>query len=144
MICVPSSGWNGDLVVWGHGYTAFNQPLDVQNLQVGNIYLPTLVQSLGYAFATTSYPRNGLAILEGVDDITQLVTVFHQQHPSPPGAHTYMVGASEGGIVTTLLIERHPVFVQRRLGRCGPIGDFPSKSTTGATTACCSTISSRG
>ena len=23
-ICVPASGWNGDLVVWGHGYTAYN------------------------------------------------------------------------------------------------------------------------
>ena len=57
MMCVPSSGWNGDLVVWGHGYTAFNQPLDFQNLQIGPIFLPDLVQRLGYAFATTSYPK---------------------------------------------------------------------------------------
>ena len=40
------------------------------------LYLPLLVQSLGYAFATTSYRQNGLAILEGVADVQELVTAF--------------------------------------------------------------------
>jgi hypothetical protein len=31
---------------------------------------------LGYAFATTTYRQNGLAILEGVDDIRELVAAF--------------------------------------------------------------------
>lgn len=129
MMCVPQSGWNGDLVVWGHGYTNYNQPLDFQNLQIGNIYLPTLVQQLGYAFATTSYPRTGLAILEGVDDIARLVGAFNSMHrnPLPPTAHTLMVGASEGGIVTTLLIERHPELFSGGMAACGPIGDFPAQ-----------------
>lgn len=132
MMCVPAN-WNGDLVVWAHGYTAFNQPLDFQNLQVGSIYLPTLVQSLGFAFATTSYPKNGLAILEGVDDVAALVNAFNSAYASTPprsndGAfHTYMAGASEGGIVTTLLIERHPDLFSGGLAACGPIGDFPAQ-----------------
>ena len=42
-------------------------------------------------------------------------------------AHTYMVGASEGGIVTTLLIERHPELFSAGLAACGPIGDFPAQ-----------------
>lgn len=129
MMCVPASGWNGDLVVWGHGYTAFNAPLGFQNLQIGNIYLPTLVQQLGFAFATTTYPKNGLAILEGVDDISQLVGAFNVQYrnPLPATAHTYMTGASEGGIVTTLLIERHPELFSGGLAACGPIGSFPKQ-----------------
>ena len=27
LICIPTSGWNGDLLVWAHGYVAFNEPL---------------------------------------------------------------------------------------------------------------------
>src|SRR4051794_4253025 len=27
MICIPLTGWNGDLIVWAHGYRAFNESL---------------------------------------------------------------------------------------------------------------------
>ncbi len=123
MICIPSSGWNGDLVLWAHGYTAYNQPLDFQNLNFDGVYLPTLVQNLGYAFATTSYRKNGLAILEGVDDMVQLVNAFTSTVGHPAG-HTYLTGASEGGIVTALSLERHPELYSGGLAACGPIGDF--------------------
>ncbi|HKE55365.1 MAG TPA: hypothetical protein VKB46_01645 [Pyrinomonadaceae bacterium] len=123
-ICVPSSGWNGDLVVWAHGYTAFNQPLDFQNLTTPDgTNLPDLVQSLGFAFATTSYRQNGLAIIEGVDDIRELVAAF----PAVAGTHarrTFATGASEGGIVTALLMERSPELFTGGLAACGPIGSF--------------------
>src|SRR5256885_305435 len=67
-ICIPSTGWNGDLVVWAHGYVDATQPITFYHLDLpGGLYLPALVQSLGYAFATTSYRKNGLAVLEGVD-----------------------------------------------------------------------------
>ncbi|MFZ1402558.1 MAG: hypothetical protein WAW03_05705, partial [Anaerolineae bacterium] len=69
LICVPTTGWNGDLLIWAHGYVAFNEPLAFYNLYLGETYLPDLVQSLGYAFATTSYRTNGLAIVSGVDDV---------------------------------------------------------------------------
>ena len=29
LICTPTSGWNGDLVVFAHGYVACNAPLGV-------------------------------------------------------------------------------------------------------------------
>ncbi len=133
LICVPNSGWNGDLVVWAHGYTAFNQPLDFQNLNLpGGIYLPDLVQTLGFAFATTSYRQNGLAILEGVDDIRQLVAAFTGVAGGPP-AHTYMTGASEGGIISTLLIERSPELFSRAQGS-RPLRDLgPGDAPTGDT-----------
>ncbi len=123
MYCVPESGWNGDLVVWAHGYIAFNEPLGFQHLTVGNLYLPTFIQRLGYAFATTSYRQNGLAILEGADDIRELVADF----PAATGAEadlTYLTGASEGGIVTALLAEQSPELFDGGLSTCGPIGDF--------------------
>ena len=127
MFCVPSSGWNGDLVVWAHGYTAFNEPLDFQNLELpGGIYIPDLVQSLGFAFATTSYRTNGLAILEGMDDIRELVRRFPQVAGREP-EHTYLTGASEGGIITTLLVEQYPEMFSGGLSACGPIGDFQAQ-----------------
>jgi pimeloyl-ACP methyl ester carboxylesterase len=123
-ICVPASGWNGDLVVWAHGYTAFNEPLDFQNLNFADgTYLPDLIQSLGFAFATTSYRQNGLAILEGVDDISELVLAF----PGVAGRgarRTFLTGASEGGIVTALAVERSPQLYSGGIAACGPVGDF--------------------
>jgi hypothetical protein len=41
-------------------------------------YLPDFVLGRGYAFATTSYRQNGLAILEGADDIRELLALFSQ------------------------------------------------------------------
>ena len=32
--------------------------------------------SARFAFATTSYRQNGLAVLEGLEDVTQLVAAF--------------------------------------------------------------------
>lgn len=124
MYCIPARGWNGDLVVYAHGYVAYNQPLDFQNLTLpGNIYVPRLVQRLGYAFATTSYRQNGLAILEGVDDIRELVAAFPAATGQAPN-RVYIVGGSEGGIVTTLSIERNAGLFAGGLAACGPIGSF--------------------
>lgn len=123
MYCVPSSGWNGELVLWAHGYIAFNEPLDFQHLDFDGLYLPDLTQKLGFAFATTSYRQNGLAILEGTEDMRELVQSF----PAATGVtpqRVYMLGASEGGIITALSIERYPQFYDGGLAMCGPIGNF--------------------
>lgn len=122
-VCVPS-GWNGELLVWAHGYTAVNQPLGFQNLTLPDgSSLPDLVQSLGFAFATTSYRQNGLAILEGVEDIRELVAAVPAVVGRAP-SHSYLAGASEGGLVTALLMERSPTLFSGGLSTCGPIGDF--------------------
>lgn len=122
-MCIPSVGWNGDLVIFAHGYTAFNVPLDFQHLTTPDgMSVPNLVQNLGFAFATTSYRRNGLAILEGSDDVRELALAFRAAHGVPP--HSYVVGVSEGGIITTLVSERWPNLFSGGLAGCGPNGDF--------------------
>ena len=122
-ICVPANGWNGDLIVYAHGYVAFNEPLDFANLTLPDgTYLPDLVQSLGYAFATTSYRRNGLAILEGVDDVRELVAKFADDVVPP--RKTYITGPSEGGAVSALSAERSADIFDAGLSLCGPIGNF--------------------
>lgn len=119
LTCVPTSGWNGELVVFAHGYVPAGAPLGFYNLSLPDgTYLPTLLQSQGYAFATTSYRQNGLAILEGVDDITELVAAV------PSALRTHLAGVSEGGLVATLLAERRPELFSSAFAACGPIGSF--------------------
>jgi pimeloyl-ACP methyl ester carboxylesterase len=111
-------------VIWAHGYIDVTQPLGFYHLELPDgTSLPGLVQRLGFAFATTSYRQNGLAILEGVDDIRELVVATRQETPKPP-VRTYLVGASEGGLVTALAVERLPGLFSGGFAACGPIGDF--------------------
>lgn len=124
LFCIPSEGWNGDLVAYAHGYVAYNEPIDFYHLTLPDgTYLPDVVQSLGFAFATTSCRTNGLAVLQCADDIRELVTAFPAYAGTTP-PHTYMTGVSEGGLVTALLVEQSPQLFSGGLAACGPIGNF--------------------
>jgi pimeloyl-ACP methyl ester carboxylesterase len=128
-ICVPSSGWNGSLVVYAHGYAAVTETIDFKNLTLPDgTDLPTLVQQLGFAFATTSCRKNGLAILECSLDTLELVDAAPGVLGSTP-QHTYLAGVSEGGLVTAILAERAPSKFTAALSTCGPIGSFRGQIT---------------
>jgi len=77
---------------------------------------------LGFAFATSSYRTNGLAVPEGLEDLADLVGIFAATHGAP--AFVYLVGASEGGLIATLGVERYPELFDGALAACGPVGDF--------------------
>ena len=67
------------------------------DLTLGQVNLPALVLSQGYAFATTSYRQNGLAILEGADDIRELVTAFTvERGPAAAHVHDWWIGGWTG------------------------------------------------
>ena len=124
MICVPPPGaWNGALVVFGHGYVPDGAGPTFANLTLADgTSLPALVQSFGFAFATTTYRHNGLVILEAVDDMKELVAAFTASFGRP--LRTYVTGASEGGLVAALSAEREPDLFDGALAACGPIGSF--------------------
>jgi hypothetical protein len=125
-ICMPSAGtWNGDLAIYAHGYVAFNKPITIPEDQLqlpGGVSLPELINSLGFAFATTSYRMNGLAVETGVDDLVDVLEVFSATHSVP--THTLLTGVSEGGLITALAIEQRSDVFDGGLSTCGPIGDF--------------------
>jgi pimeloyl-ACP methyl ester carboxylesterase len=124
-ICMPSGFWNDELVVYAHGYVAYNEPLAIPEDQLmlpDGTSIPDLVNSLGFAFATTSYRTNGLAVEHGVDDLVELVNIFTTTHDIPN--RVYLIGASEGGFVTVLAVEQRPDIFDGGLAACGPIGDF--------------------
>ncbi len=121
---MPASGYNGILVVWAHGFQDAGTPVSIPEDQLctNGFCLPELINGLGFAFATNSYSKTGLAILQGQADILDLVNIFAAQHGQP--SKVYLVGASEGGLITALNLEQHADVFSAGLAACGPIGDF--------------------
>ena len=117
-ICKPAN-WNGELVIFAHGYIPESEPIRLP--QEASKFAPLLV-SLGYAFATTSYRQNGLAIQSGIEDIIRLRKKFIQNYGQPK--QVYLTGISEGGIITTLALERYPQLFSGGLSLCGACGSF--------------------
>jgi pimeloyl-ACP methyl ester carboxylesterase len=125
-ICMPEPDrWNEELVVYAHGYVAPDRPIEIPEDQLGPPDGPSLSEIanlLGFAFATTSYRTNGLAVRPALEDLVDLVDIFIETHGVP--AYVYLVGASEGGLITALAIERYPEVFDGGLSACGPVGDF--------------------
>lgn len=117
-ICKPAN-WNGELILYAHGYVSAYQSLALPAEAAE--YAPLFI-SLGYAFATTSYSENGLAVQTGIRNILDLRKRFIDQYGQP--SHIYLAGGSEGGLVATLAIERYPGLFTGGLPLCGPCGDF--------------------
>jgi pimeloyl-ACP methyl ester carboxylesterase len=117
-ICIPPN-WNGELIIYAHGYVSEFRPLALPD--EADDYVPLFI-SQGYAFATTSYTENGLAIQAGIKNIVDLRKRFIHEYGEPK--EIYLAGASEGGIVTTLAIERYPKLFSGGLSLCGPCGNF--------------------
>ena len=125
-ICMPPpADYNGILVIWAHGFQDAGTPVEIpeDQLCLGDFCIPEVLNGLGFGFATNSYSKTGLAVLQGKDDILDLVTIYALQKGPPE--RVYLLGASEGGIITTLALEQHPDVFSAGLAACGPIGSFP-------------------
>ena len=125
-ICMPPRDcYNGNLVVYAHGYVDAYRPVQIPEDHLtlpDGTSLPKLINALGFAFATTSYSRNGLAVLEGVRDIRDLVEIFKARTGAP--GRVYIIGPSEGGLITAKSIETYPGVYSGGLAACGPVGNF--------------------
>jgi pimeloyl-ACP methyl ester carboxylesterase len=124
-ICMPPPGeYNGRLVVWAHGFQDAGTPIGIpeDQLCLGDFCIPDLVNGLGFGFATSSYSKSGLAVLQGKNDILDLVSIFAATKGKPQ--RVYLIGASEGGLITALAVEQRPDIFSAGVAACGPIGDF--------------------
>ncbi len=125
-ICMPAAeDYNERLVIWAHGFQDAGTPVSIpeDQLEIGDFKLWEIVNGMGFGFATCSYAKTGLAIRQGMEDITDLVDVYTRVKGKPKAV--YLIGASEGGIITALLTERRPDLFKAGYGLCGPVGDFP-------------------
>jgi len=91
-IVVPTT-WNGDLVIWNHGYS-----LD-QVQQVTDLGPLSAVQlSEGYAIAASGYQQSGWALFQTKKDLQNMMKVFKANFHKPK--RVFISGESLGGIVT--------------------------------------------
>jgi pimeloyl-ACP methyl ester carboxylesterase len=61
-------------------------------------------------------------VVPGIQDLIELVDLYTAEEGPPD--RVYLVGASEGGLITTLAVEGYPTVFDGGLATCGPIGDF--------------------
>ena len=121
-ICFPAE-WNGDLILYAHGYVQPDAPLAIPDNLIGGIPVADQINALGYAYATTSYRANGLVADVAVSDMVLLEDLVRRTvRPDP--IQVYIAGISEGGLVAALAAEREHDRYTGVLAACGPIGDF--------------------
>jgi pimeloyl-ACP methyl ester carboxylesterase len=124
VICKPYL-WNGDLVVYAHGYVAPQEELELPTDELmidDETFVPAILMGMGYAFATTSFSTNGYAVKEGASDINALVETFTDKYDTD---NVFVLGASEGGLIATMLVEEHHETYDGGLALCGPVGGMP-------------------
>ena len=97
-IVVPDN-WNGDLIIWNHGFH-LAPPGPVDDLE--DQFFFQLLE--GYAVAASSYRLNGWALFRTNNDLEALVREFEAAF-GPPG-RIILSGASLGGLVTAAALEK--------------------------------------
>lgn len=112
---VPDS-WNGELVLYAHGFAGFGPEVAVQAPPAG---LRRYMVANGFAWAASSYSENGYVPGIGADDTLALKNLFVQQFGTPK--RTYIVGASMGGNVVALALEHHAAAYDGALSICGAL-----------------------
>jgi pimeloyl-ACP methyl ester carboxylesterase len=113
---VPAN-WNGDLVVWAHGFRGTGLELTVDNHPLRALLIP-----LGFAWAASSYSRNDYDVSSGVQTTHALVKRLNGLIGNP--RRVYLTGSSMGGHVTAVSIEQYPDTYDAALLTCGALGDY--------------------
>ncbi len=94
--------WNGDLVLYLHGYTNPAAPVALP----GNEAIRNRLLQEGFAVAASSYSENGYAVPQAMRQTHQLRGLFISRVGAPK--RTFLFGSSLGGLAGLLLTERFP------------------------------------
>ena len=111
--------WNGELVMWAHGYRGTGTVLTVDPPAYG---LRRLFLQQGYAWAASSYARNDYDVATGVTATRDLARFVGRRLGQRP-QRTYIAGVSMGGHVIGRSLEEYPGFYDGALPMCGVLGD---------------------
>jgi fermentation-respiration switch protein FrsA (DUF1100 family) len=110
--------WNGELVMWAHGYRGQGFVLTVDTPAYG---LRQKLLDQGYAWAASSYYDNGYDVRAGVTSTHDLADLFRTIVDRPH--RTYVVGVSMGGHVIGRSMEQYPGYYAGAMPMCGVLGD---------------------
>jgi hypothetical protein len=125
LMAVPAN-YNGRLVLWNHGYTLTPPaPLAAGDLGPGLLALTQGFAAAASSFRPDAIGLSGWQVRDAAEDTENLRRRFVELVGRPH--KTYIVGASEGGLITAETIER---FARNEEGRrnydgamplCGPV-----------------------
>lgn len=110
--------WNGDLVMWAHGYRGQGTVLSPEP---PNYDLRQRMLAQGYAWASSSYDRNGYDIRSGVLGTRELADFFTDTVKRPK--RVLIAGVSMGGHIIGRSLEQYPGYYDGALPMCGVLGD---------------------
>ena len=126
---VPGN-WNGDLVLYAHGYAGTGDQLFVQSPSAAT--RAHLIAN-GYAWAASSYRANGYVPGVGAEDTFDLLGIFREvvgkeidggkAGGSGKPNRVYLLGVSMGGHVVGHMVEKWPNAFAGALPLCGVMGD---------------------
>ncbi|MEV6494777.1 phthalyl amidase, partial [Actinoplanes sp. NPDC051633] len=110
--------WNGELVLYAHGYRGQGTTVYVDN--PGALRAHYIAR--GFAWAASSYQTNGYDVAQGVRDSQALIGTFAAV-TGTAASSVYMTGASMGGHITAVAVEKYRHTFAGAMPYCGSIGD---------------------
>jgi pimeloyl-ACP methyl ester carboxylesterase len=111
--------WNGELVMWAHGYRGTGKVLTVDTPSYG---LRQKLLDQGYAWAASSYAQNDYDVATGVTT-THGLARYAERLIGKRAERVYVAGVSMGGHVIGRSLEQYPRFYDGALPMCGVLGD---------------------
>lgn len=111
------ANWNGDLVIYAHGYASPNDPVALPAEGDGFI---SMFGAQGYAVAFSSFSENGWVVRDGAQRTHQLLGLFTSKFGRPN--RVYLGGASMGGLIAIKLAETYPRAYAGVLAACALAG----------------------
>src|SRR5262245_5371990 len=109
--------WNGELVLFAHGFVANAGP-NGSNLRVGVHRIREHLVEQGFAWAASSYRCNGYVPGQGLLDTVALRDLFTKSNNGRAPQRTYLTGESMGGHVTLLGMQEFPTMFAGGLAMC--------------------------
>lgn len=116
--------WNRQSLVFAHGYTMVGTEPDtvpadpVAQDTTGGLFKEAYAR--GFAVGQSAYDKRGFAVESGIERTVALSRLLDDL-----GAErAYIAGASQGGSITALAIERYPDQFAGALAACGVVGGW--------------------
>jgi len=114
---VPKQHWNGQLVLFAHGFRG-----NGTTVWVDDSPLRTYLTAHGFAWAASGYATNGYDVGQGELDSHALIGLFAGK-VNRPARGVYMTGVSMGGHITAVEIEHFRGDFIGAMPACGVLGD---------------------